>query len=342
MKRKSIIRSIAGLNLGLAVLLLALLSTISIPFSMAQAVATPDVNVIFSDASSNDPTGTLDPGYDKDVAYTEVSIIESQTLRVTVTNAYPGYSPMVTFNLTNVSGTLAKVMRVSYKFTGLDDAVQVSKLNLKEDGRIPAGGEWTDQLGITVLQSAEENATYEFSVTINFEGSEGSPSPPGPSWPEEPGVSPSGVTEITAPACDCKIIQLTVSPYEVNVDEPVTVGVLITNPCDEDRICEVVLKIDGVIEDRKEVLVKAGETKQVLFTTSKHSAGTYSVEVNGYYAGTLVVKEVVFPTPPPPMPKPFPWWLIVIIALGAGGIASLITYLVSRRKRKQGGVSPGD
>lgn len=180
------------------------------------------------------------------------------------------------------------------------------------------------------------------SFTINYvlQKLEGPP-PPSPSPPSPEGEEIRAVTEVRAIVCAYRITQLTLSPYEVNVDEPVTVGVLITNPCDEPQSCEVVLKVNGVVEASKRVVVEPHETKQVLFTTSKHSGGTYSVEVNGYYAGTFVVKEVIFPAPPP-MPKPFPWWLILIIALAAAALASLITYLVSRRKRKQAGGSPGD
>lgn len=104
---------------------------------------------------------------------------------------------------------------------------------------------------------------------------------------------PPPTTEIAGPVCEWKIIQLTVSPYEVNVGEPVTVGVLITNPCDEAQECEVILKVNGVVEGRKVVVVMAGETKRVTFTISKHAVGTYLIEVNGLGAGTFVVLSLI-------------------------------------------------
>lgn len=178
-----------------------------------------------------------------------------------------------------------------------------------------------------------------------MKGSEESPPTPGPGpgWPEEIGESPVGTTEVAGPVCVFRIIQLTLSPYEVYADaeEPVTVGVLITNPCEEPQTCEVVLKINGVVEGRKEVEVKPGETKRVTFTISKHVVGTYLIEVNGVDAGTLVVKEMeLFPVPLSLMPQGLNWLLIVIIALAAAAIASLITYLVYRKKQAE--VLPGD
>jgi hypothetical protein len=69
-------------------------------------VATGDVDVIFTNAVSNDPGETLDPaspeGDEKNVGSTEVKIVdEGKALQVTIDNAYPGYVSCVAYELEN-------------------------------------------------------------------------------------------------------------------------------------------------------------------------------------------------------------------------------------------------
>ena len=171
MRRKSVIRSMAGLNLGLAVVLLVLLSTASIPISMGQA--TENAYVVFSGASSDDPVNTNDPGLDKDVACTNVAIASgNKTLEVTISNAYPGYSPTIDYNMTNNSASPAKVVGFNYT---VEEPLELIIEPFAIGYEIPSGATGEGSLGIQIPQEAEQGVTYKFSVTINFEGSEESP-----------------------------------------------------------------------------------------------------------------------------------------------------------------------
>jgi uncharacterized cupredoxin-like copper-binding protein len=82
-----------------------------------------------------------------------------------------------------------------------------------------------------------------------------------------------------------------VSPSTVNPNEPVTVSVKVTNPGVISNSATLKLKIDGVIEASKEVILPAGESETVSWTVKKGELGTYEVNVNGKTGSFTVVAE---------------------------------------------------
>ncbi len=143
------------------------------------------------------------------------------------------------------------------------------------------------------------------------------------------------------------INSLSISPDEVDIDEPVNISILVTNTGGSEGSYEVILKIDGVVEASEEVTVPAGADKEVTFTVSKDVVGTYSVEVSGL-TGSFTVKEEVVPPPvvpppvvpppvvpppviPPVIPKQISWWLIGGIISGVIAIGMVIWQLIRQR-----------
>ncbi len=82
--------------------------------------------------------------------------------------------------------------------------------------------------------------------------------------------------------------EFSVMPHIVQVGETVTAGIMVTNVggC-EDRYT-LVLKVNGVIEDSKEVTLAIGESQEVSFEAIRESAGDYSVDINGHTASFVV------------------------------------------------------
>lgn len=115
---------------------------------------------------------------------------------------------------------------------------------------------------------------------------------------------------------------LSISPTEVTFGEEVTVSVTLVNTGEVEETYEVVLKIDGVVEDTKEVSIGAGSSQTVTFTTSRDLAGTYAVSAGGL-SGSFVVREGA--------PLVFNWWIIggVIAAVVA---AATVIWLSLIRK----------
>ena len=127
-------------------------------------VNTGEVNAYFTTAVSNDPPGTIDPGYDKDVGCTEVTGELTQTLTVTVTNGYPCYSSRIDYTIDNIGSIPVKVQ--SFTVTVPPAAVTVTVTEIAVGTQIDAGDSVPGSIVIHVEQTADENAQYTFSVEI--------------------------------------------------------------------------------------------------------------------------------------------------------------------------------
>lgn len=144
------------------------------------------------------------------------------------------------------------------------------------------------------------------------------------------------------PAAAFTTSNLIISPSEVDVGEAVTISILITNAGDAADSYAVTLKINGVVEATKEVTLSAGTSQEVIFTTSRDVAGTYTVDVDGL-SGSFTVKEKPalpppppVPTPPPPAPTPPPSPVVNWPVIGGiiGGVAAGIAVFLIVRKRR--------
>lgn len=119
---------------------------------------------------------------------------------------------------------------------------------------------------------------------------------------------------------------LNISPDPVNIGEIVTISILAANTGGEPGVCKVTLKINGEVEATKYVILAAGTSKPVSFTTIKNTADVYLVDVDGL-VGWFVVKEKPVPAAPPveipPAEIPVNWlalWgaIVGVIAVGLG------------------------
>ena len=107
-----------------------------------------------------------------------------------------------------------------------------------------------------------------------------------------------------------RIGSLAISPGEVDIGKTVTIKTTVSNTGAVSGTFDVILKINDELVTHEEVTVSPGASQEVTFTTSKRTAGTYTVNVNGQ-TGKFVVKgpPVVVkgpPAPPPPKPAPVP------------------------------------
>ena len=82
--------------------------------------------------------------------------------------------------------------------------------------------------------------------------------------------------------------EFTVMPHIVQVGETVTAGITVTNMGGCEGRYTLVLKVNDVIEDSKEVTLAIGESQEVSFEVIKESAGDYSVDLNGRTASFVV------------------------------------------------------
>ena len=127
-------------------------------------VNTGEVDAYFTTATSNDPPGTIDPGYDKDVGCTEVIGEREQTLIVTVTNGYPCYSSRIDYTIDNIGSIPVKVQ--SFTVTVPPAEVTVTITEIAVGTQIDADQSVPGSIVIHVEQEADELAQYTFSVEI--------------------------------------------------------------------------------------------------------------------------------------------------------------------------------
>jgi len=139
-----------------------------------------------------------------------------------------------------------------------------------------------------------------------------------------------GYEAVPAPAA-FEISSLSISPTEVDIGEAVDITVLVTNTGGQSGDYQVILKINGIVEADRDVAPDADASEKVGFNTSKDTAGTYLVDVNGL-TGSFEVKQPVSLVEPTPI-KPTNWWLIGGIS-AAVVIAGSIIYLFFIRRQK--------
>jgi len=82
--------------------------------------------------------------------------------------------------------------------------------------------------------------------------------------------------------------EFSVMPHIVQVGEPVTAGITVTNMGGCEGRYTLVLKVNDVIEDSREVTLAIGDSQEVSFEVIKESAGDYSVDLNGHTASFVV------------------------------------------------------
>ena len=97
--------------------------------------------------------------------------------------------------------------------------------------------------------------------------------------------------------------QVTVSPQKVQPGEMVSIQASVKNTGGSSGSYTVVLKINGVEIDRKEITSAPEQTNLVSFTVRETSPGTYNFEVNGY-SGKFEVAAVPASTTSAPSPLP--------------------------------------
>ena len=88
-----------------------------------------------------------------------------------------------------------------------------------------------------------------------------------------------------------KVADLTITPSEAEVFEPVQISVNVTNIGGEAGEYVANLTINGVLEQNETVLVQAENSTLAEFTVLKETEGTYSIELGGL-SGSLTVKPL--------------------------------------------------
>jgi len=128
-------------------------------------VYTGEVNAEFTKLLCSD-TG-IDPGYDKDVASCVCELsVDKQTITVTIDNAYPCYSVVISFAITNTGTIPVKVKAFDVIPPGPEVTVKV--VGPPVGTQIDKGGSEPGSISVHVNQGPWELSKFTFSVTIHL------------------------------------------------------------------------------------------------------------------------------------------------------------------------------
>jgi len=143
-------------------------------------VSTGKVDAEITSWSCDDPPGTTDPDYDKDVASCECSIDENdpQKAYVTITNAYPCYTVNLYLTVKN-TGTIPIALGEVRVDGNIIPDQEWTPIDLDGDGYdiefyvIPGGsadpnGYITTTLMIHIMEDAKPSTTYTFTIELDF------------------------------------------------------------------------------------------------------------------------------------------------------------------------------
>jgi len=129
-------------------------------------VNTGEVNMEVLSAASDDPSGSIDPGKDKDVGMTTAQINEDkQRVTVTVTNGYPCYEVYLHFSVQNVGTVPVRLQAINV--INLNPCITVEAWDGLGE-QLEPGDRRDNSMRIHVEQCADELATYTFTVEFYY------------------------------------------------------------------------------------------------------------------------------------------------------------------------------
>jgi len=122
-------------------------------------------DVDFIATGTNDPPGTIDPGYTKNVASCVSSLINSELIEVTIDNGYPSYTCTFTVAVQNTGLLGIKLNPLEF-----DVPPVLTVIDLSDDAGIELGGgdKVVETFSVHVEQPASQGATYTFQIRKPF------------------------------------------------------------------------------------------------------------------------------------------------------------------------------
>jgi len=257
-------------------------------------------------------------------ASTSVSFTVSKTAEATYSVAVNGLTssftveiPEITeppepaeFEVSDLSVTPSEIdagddVSVSMTVSNVGEESGSHTIEVKVDGVLVDSGTVTLDGGASTTVSFTVTSSIAGSHAVAVDGVSGSFSVRAPPEPPEP--------------AEFEISDLTVSPSTVEVDETVTVSVVVSNVGEESGGLGVELELDGAVEDTKAVTLDGGASMTVSFSVSSDEVGSHTVEVGGL-SGSFTVEKA---------PAGFPWTYVIIAFVL---IAIVAYYFYSQRQ----------
>ena len=175
------------------------------------------------------------------------------------------------------------------------------------------------------------DAVWNGSETITFRASD-----PDAYYDED-----SATFTVTRPG-QSTVSSMAISPDEVHIGDEVNVSVRIDNTGQNERIYQVLCKVDGVVVEVKEIKLARGTGKHVEFILLMEETGDKLIDINGLTYNLFVQDTerdsgITIEIPIPEMPEETDsasgyWWIIILIlAIAALPIIGVV-YLIKKKR----------
>lgn len=125
----------------------------------------PTIDADFTNAVTNDPGTTTDPGKNRHVASCEADLPDSKHLTIEITDAYPSYECVIWATVTNVGTEPLTIVSVALSSPGNEDELDITPAGF-QGVTLDLGESVTGHFTIHVKQAATENAEYILQGTI--------------------------------------------------------------------------------------------------------------------------------------------------------------------------------
>jgi hypothetical protein len=162
-------------------------------------------------------------------------------------------------------------------------------------------------------------------------------------YPSGPGTHTLSLGNLSAklvvkepPKANFVTTNISISKPEVNVGDTVTIGALVTNSGNASGTYTAILKIDGVIDQMKEIILGAEASQTVSFEVLKLNSGSYLAEFDGLSVPLTVIQPAPTPTvsPSPTAVAEFSLSLLAEIIGGAIVLTFITAFLLILRRRQ--------
>jgi hypothetical protein len=120
----------------------------------------------FVEASTDDPPGSTDPGYEKNVATCTARVVNDELVEVVLTNAYPSYTCTFT---TVIENTGVLPVRRGTLFFDVPPVLTLTEVSGLTEVVLDPGQRDVEEFSVHVEQEAEQETIYVFRVLKPFE-----------------------------------------------------------------------------------------------------------------------------------------------------------------------------
>jgi hypothetical protein len=157
------LRPVKRLTVGGALYSVVALAVLAVVTVSANGVTLK--NVDFTATSTNDPPGTIDPGYTKNVATCTSALVNSELVLVTITNGYPSYTCTFTVTAKNTGTLDIKLNPLEFD---VPPVLTVTDLSNDEGIVLGGGSKVVERFSVHVEQPAHQGSTYTFEIRKPF------------------------------------------------------------------------------------------------------------------------------------------------------------------------------